>query len=278
MRVAVRRVVARPDGAVGLLIVGAYLLIALLAPVVVPYDPLHQFRGAEMRSLSLAHPLGTDELGRDILSRVLYGTRLSLTIALVSVALAAVIGVPVGLLAGYVEGVPDALMMRPLEGLLAFPSILTGIAMATILGTGSGTVAVAVAVINVPTFARIARAAMLAEKAKEYILAARSIGASPRRIIGRHVLPNTLTALITQAVLATAFSVLLEAALSFLGLGVQRPSPSWGVMLDDGRAILRDAPWAALAPGAALLGLLAGLTLLSDAVLDALSPRQSQRL
>jgi peptide/nickel transport system permease protein len=273
-----RLLTQRHSGLLGLAVVAAFLLLAVLAGFITPYDPIAQAPTQQLQAPSLAHLLGTDEFGRDVLSRVLYGTQLSISLALASVLLGSILGVTLGLVAGYVGGLTETVIMRPLDGLLAFPSILTGIVIATILGPGLVTVTVAVAIINVPIFARLARASSLVEKHREYVLAARTIGADGVRIMVRHILPNCLVALITQAVLAMTFSVVLEASLSFLGLGAQRPSPSWGVMLDDSRSFLRNAPWIVLAPGTALIALLAGLTLLSDAITDALSPRHVERL
>lgn len=273
-----QRLARRRNGLAGLVVAGAFLLVGIVGPSFVPNDPLRQFAGEEIKPPSLQFLLGTDSFGRDVLSRVVVGARLSLLIGLAGVALGATIGISLGFLAAYAGGLTEVAIMRPIDGLLAFPSILTGIVVATILGPGLSAVTVTVGIVNVPVFARLARAALLAEKNREYVLASRSIGASGARIVVRHILPNTLVALITQAVLAMALSVVLEASLSFLGLGIARPEPSWGAMLDDSRSFLRNAPWMALAPGICLVVLLVGLTWLSDAISDALGPRYAHVL
>lgn len=270
-----QRLARQRNGLAGLLVVGVFLLVGAVGPFVVPNDPLRQFAGHELQPPSLQFPLGTDSFGRDVLSRAMVGARLSLLIGLTGVLLGSVVGVSLGFIAAYTGGLTEAALMRPIDGLLAFPSILTGIFVATILGPGLAAVTVTVGIVNVPMFARLARAALLAEKNREYVLASRSIGAGATRIVVRHILPNTLVSLVTQAVLAMALSVVLEASLSFLGLGIARPEPSWGAMLDDSRSFLRNAPWIALAPGTCLVVLLVGLTWLSDAVSDALGPRHA---
>lgn len=269
----VLRIVRHPLGAVGLVITCAVMLLALLAPQLAPYDPIHQFYGQELRPPSAQHLLGTDEFGRDILSRIIYGARVSLMVGLVAVLLGGLVGVTTGLLAGYGGGWVDALIMRLYDGLLAFPAILLGIAVATVLGPGAINAAIALAIVSVPQFARIARASMLTEKGKDYVAAARALGAADSRIVFTHVLPNSISPLIVQLTLAMAYAVLLEASLSFLGLGAQPPEPSWGSMLSASHHYLRQAPWYGVFPGIVLSLLLLGLNFLSDGVRDALNPR-----
>ena len=273
-REAARRVLRNPLGVIGVSVVGVLMMVAVLAPVLAPYDPYVQYAGRELAPPLGQHALGTDELGRDTLSRLIYGTRISLLVGIVSVALGIGAGVTTGLTGGYWGGWVEGAMMRVWDALLAFPAILLGIAVATVLGPGLVNAAVAVGIINIPQFSRISRASVLTEKEKEYVLAARAAGLGDLRIVFRHVLPNTLAPLLIQATLAMAYAVLLEAGLSFLGLGAQPPEPSWGSMLDSSRSYLREAPWYGIFPGLALSLLLLGLNFLADAVRDALDPRQ----
>jgi peptide/nickel transport system permease protein len=267
-----RQLVRNPAGAAGLAIVASLVLIAVAAPLVAPYDPLEQ-GATELAAPSRAHPFGTDDLGRDLLSRVIYGARISLLVGVVAVAIGSVVGVISGLAAGYVGGWLDAVIMRLWDVLLAFPAILIGIAIAAMLGPGVTNAAIALAVVSIPQFSRITRASVLAEKQREYVQAARAIGVRSAAIAWRHILPNTVSPLLVQLSLAMGYAVLLEAGLSFLGLGAQPPEPSWGGMLNASRTYLRDAPHYAIFPGLALSLLLLGLTFLSDALRDALDPK-----
>jgi peptide/nickel transport system permease protein len=226
-----------------------------------PVGPSHRFL------------LGTDNLGRDLLVRIAYGARISLLVGVVAVAIGSVVGVISGLAAGYVGGWLDAVIMRLWDVLLAFPAILIGIAIAAMLGPGVTNAAIALAVVSIPQFSRITRASVLAEKQREYVQAARAIGVRSAAIAWRHILPNTVSPLLVQLSLAMGYAVLLEAGLSFLGLGAQPPEPSWGGMLNASRTYLRDAPHYAIFPGLALSLLLLGLTFLSDALRDALDPK-----
>ncbi|MBI3977858.1 MAG: ABC transporter permease [Chloroflexi bacterium] len=222
---------------------------------------------------SALHWIGTDEYGRDILSRPIYGARVSLGVGVAAVVLGASVGVAAGLAAGYWQGWIETIVMRICDSLLAFPAILLGIALAVLFQPGVVNVALATASISVPQFARIARAGALQEKHKEYVTAARVLGASDRRIVLRHILPNVTSPIIVQVSLSMAFAALLEAGLSFLGLGVQPPEPSWGSMLNTSRRFLRDTAWYAIAPGFALTLLLLGLNFLADGLRSALDPR-----
>jgi peptide/nickel transport system permease protein len=268
-----RRLVRSPSGALGLGVMVALVLMAVFAPLLAPYDPIVRHPGAELSVPSATYPVGTDEYGRDIASRIIYGSRISLFVGIVAVVVGGVLGVSSGLVAGYCGGWPDACIMRLWDTLLAFPAILLGIAMATILGPGVTNAALALAIISIPQFSRITRASVLTEKQREYVQAARCVGASAWRIAGRHILPNSVSPLLVQLSLAMAYAVLLEAGLSFLGIGTQPPDPSWGTMLNTSRAYLREAPWYAVFPGIALSVLLLGLNFLSDALRDALDPR-----
>jgi peptide/nickel transport system permease protein len=268
-----RRLLRNPAGAFGFSTLLLLILTALFAPLIARYDPIYQFQGFELAVPSSQFWLGTDEFGRDIYSRIIYGSRISLLVGVVAVTIGGLIGVSGGLTAGYRSGWIDASIMRLCDVLLAFPSILLGIAVASVLGPGITNAAVALAIVSIPQFARIMRASVLSEKQRDYVLAARCLGASDWRISLLHIFPNTLSPLLVQLSLAMAFAVLLEAGLAFLGLGAQPPAPSWGTMLNTSRGFLRQAPWYAVFPGIALSVLLLGLNFLSDAVRDALDPK-----
>jgi peptide/nickel transport system permease protein len=272
---ALLRTVRNPLGLFGIAVLALLVLCAVAAPVISPYDPLAQHAGAELRPPGSPFPLGTDNLGRDILSRIIYGSRASLLVGVVAVALGAGIGIATGLAAGYFGGVVDTVIMRFYDALLSFPAILLGIAVVSVLGTGMLSVAYALAIASLPTFARLMRSRVLAERERDYVLAARCCGAADRRIMWLHVLPNAVAPLLIQISLAMGFSVLAESALSFLGLGTQPPDPSWGSMLNESRAYLRTVPTFGVFPGAALALLLLGLNFLADALRDALDPRRT---
>jgi ABC-type dipeptide/oligopeptide/nickel transport system permease subunit len=271
---AARRIIRNPSGAIGLSVLGAFCLIALVAPFVAPYDPVEQFPGDQLKPPGLQYPLGTDDLGRDVLSRLLYGSRISLTVGLISVAIGLTVGATTGLLGGYLGGWVDGVINRFWDCLLAFPAILLGIAIVLVIGPGAVNASVAVGIFNIPIFARLARACALSEKERDYVLAERALGASTARIIFQHILPNVMSPLLVQVMVAMAFGILLESTLSFLGLGTQPPDPSWGSMLSTSRQFLRTAWWYGVFPGVALTILLIGLNFLSEAVRDALDPRQ----
>jgi len=263
-----------PMGAFGLSILLALVFIALLAPALAPFHPNVQHDRAELAPPGRPYLLGTDELGRDILSRIIWGGRISLLVGVVAVVIGAGVGIPTGLIAGYFGGWVDAVIMRLWDALLAFPGILTGIAVVTVLGPGAFNTAIALAIVNIPEFSRLTRACVLRERERDYVLASRCIGAQHRRVIARHLFPNCLAPILVQLSLSMGFAVLLEAALSFIGLGQQAPDPSWGSMLNDSRAYLRQAPWYGIFPGVALAVLLVGLNYLSDALRQALDPRR----
>lgn len=260
------------SGRFGLFLVLVLVLLSLLAPLVGPFSPLEMNRGDEFAPPSVRYIFGTDQFGRDIFSRVLYGGRISLLVGFGSIGVAGLIGVGTGLLAGYLLGMVDMAIMRLWDVLLAFPNIFLGIAVVAVLGPGQLVSALAIAVMNMPHFSRIARAAVIAEKQKEYVEAARAIGASDGRIVIRSILPNTMPPLLAQIATAIPRAILLEASLSFLGLGTQPPRPSWGNMLEDSREFLQRAPWYGLFPGLALFLLVLGLIFLSNAIRDILDP------
>lgn len=273
-RRSARRVLRNPAGSIGLLVLLCFCGVAVLAPVLSPHDPVAQHAGDELLSPRARYLLGTDEFGRDILSRILHGTRISLGVGLLSVAIGFAFGATSGLVAGYLGGRVDALVNRLWDCLLAFPVILLGVAVVLVTGPGAVNAALAVGISNIPIFARLARACALTEKERDYTHAARALGGGQARIVFRHLLPNALSPLLVQSAVAMAFAVLLEASLSFLGLGAQPPEPSWGSMLSYSRQFLRVAWWYGVFPGLALTLLLVGLNFFSDAVRDGFDPRQ----
>lgn len=268
------RIVASEMGMFGLLVVLVWTVLALGAPFFAPFDPLKMQAGAEFHRPTTTYFLGTDQYGRDLFSRIIFGARISLGVGVLSVGLATLVGVITGLAAGYFGGVVATLVMRVWDVILAFPPILVGIAVATLLGSGISSIALAVAIASMPTFARLSQAKMLSEKGKDYVLAARACGATDQHIIFKSILPNCISPILAQVTVAMASAVLLEAALSFLGLGAQPPAPSWGLMLSRSRSYLWRAPWWALFPGIAVSTMILGLNLLADALQEALSPTQ----
>ena len=257
----------------GALVLVAAIVAALAAPVLAPHDPLRQDLGNTLARPGRTHLLGTDNVGRDVLSRVIWGTRVSLVAGLVSVAIAALAGSLLGAVAGYSGGRLDGLLMRAMDAVLSFPPLVLALALGAVLGAGLGGVLVALGVVYTPTFARLMRGQVLAVKAREYVDAARALGAPSWRIAWHHVLPNAITPIVVQASLSVAFAILAEASLSFLGLGVQPPEASWGSMINAGRGYLQQAPWIVFGPGAALFVTVVGLNFVGDAVRDALDPR-----
>jgi ABC-type dipeptide/oligopeptide/nickel transport system permease subunit len=257
----------------GAVVVTVALLAALAAPLLAPYDPLKQDLGNALARPGRAHLLGTDNVGRDVLSRVIWGTRVSLVAGFVSVALAVLGGSLLGIGAGYCGGRVDGLVMRLMDAVLSFPPLVLALALGAVLGAGLGGVLIALGVVYTPTFARLMRGQVLTIMAREYVDAARALGAPGWRVAWRHVLPNASTPIVVQASLSVAFAILAEASLSFLGLGIQPPQASWGSMINAGRGYLQQAPWIVFGPGAALFLTVVGLNFVGDAVRDALDPR-----
>ncbi|HMH78199.1 MAG TPA: ABC transporter permease [Candidatus Udaeobacter sp.] len=275
---AIRR--ALPAGhhgvtAAGLLVVAVLALIAALAPHVMPGSPTEIARDHALRAPTWDQPFGMDDLGRPILSRVAHAYRVSLGVALASVALALLVGLPLGLVAGYAEGALDQLIMRPLDVLMAFPAILLAIALMSVFGTGVVLVAASLAVVYTPIVARVVRAAVLAVKAEVYVDGARALGAPARRLVLRHILPNAATPVLVQASVLMAIAILVEASLSFLGVGVRPPTPSLGLMLADGRGFMVQAPWMVIFPGLAIMAAVLGFNMVADGLRDWLDPQQA---
>jgi peptide/nickel transport system permease protein len=259
---------------VGTLIVVAAVFAALLGPIVSLHDPTAQNLPLRLEGPSLAHPFGLDELGRDILSRVLAGARVSLLVGLAVVSVSSLVGIALGASAGYFGGALDDLVSRLMDVLLAFPGILLAIALVAVLGPSLTNVVLALTVIGWVGYARLVRGQVLRVRELEFVHAARALGAGAGRVLVRHVIPATLPALVVQATLGMAAAIIAEASLSFLGLGVQPPTPSWGTMLDAGRAHLFDAPHLTLFPGLAIALLVLGFNFLGDGLRDRIDPRK----
>jgi peptide/nickel transport system permease protein len=257
---------------VGVVLVGVVVLVAALAPVLVPWDPLALDVKSRLERPSGRHWLGTDDVGRDVLSRVLHGARISVVVGGVVVLLSVAAGLAVGLAAGYYR-VLDNVLMRVMDGLMAFPAIILAIALMASLGPSLRNVVVALAVVYTPRIARIVRGSVLVVRELPYVEAARGLGAPDPTVLRRHVLPNCLSPVIVQATFIFALAVLGEAALSFLGVGAPPAAPSWGNILAEGRLYLQQAPWLTLAPGVAIMATIVGLNLFGDGLRDALDPK-----
>ncbi len=270
---AARSILADPPSALGL---GLFLLIvalALFAPTIAPYDPSAVHVRDRLQLPSSGYLLGTDELGRDLLSRIIFGSRISLLVGVIAVGIAATAGILLGLASAFYGGIVDSVVMRALDGVLAFPAIILALAIITALGPSAGNAMIAIGIVSIPSFARITRGNVLSLKEKEFVEAARACGATSPYLMLRVLLPNCLSPLLVQASVAFANAILTEAALSFLGLGVQPPTPSWGSMLDTGRKYLTQTPWYSFSAGAAIFVAVLSLNLLGDGLRDALDPR-----
>lgn len=258
---------------IGAAIVTAFVLIGLLAPWINPYDPLQQDVANLLEPPSPAHPFGRDDLGRDVLSRLIAGARVSLQVSVVSIGMAVLVGLAVGLACGYWRGWVDDIVMRVMDALYSFPTLILAIALVGALGPSLTNAMLAITVVSLPRFARLVRGQVLSVREREYVQSARVAGAHDLRIIIRHILPNVLGILAVQAMLTTAFAILTESNLSFLGLGVRPPTPSWGSMLRLGYPFIELAPWLAIAPGAVITLTVLGFSLLGDGIRDLLDPR-----
>lgn len=267
-------VLRRPGGAFGLLVIGVVVVVAVLDDVLVPGGPNQVVVPDRLMPPSWSHPFGTDDLGRDVLGRIVLGASVSLQVGVVAVGISLVAGVLVGLLAGYYRGPLDAVLMRSMDVLFAFPAILMAIAVLALLGPGTRNAMIAIGIVYTPIFARVTRAAVLSVSQEVYVRASRSVGAPDARILLQHVLPNAAPSIIVQTSVSLAFAILSEAALSFLGLGTQPPNASWGLMLTEGRRFLEQAWWMAFFPGFAIFVTVLAFNLLGDALRDVLDPRR----
>ena len=275
-RDALHRLLASWNGRVGLIVVGFIFLVAVGAPIVSPYDPSTDSNLEESRQApSSQHLFGTDRLGRDMLRRIAHGARISLLVGLAVVAGASTMGVTLGMLSGYLGGSADTIIMRVMDVLLAFPGILLAIAIVAVRGPGLLNTMLAVAVVGIPGYARVMRSMVLSLREREYVLAARMVGTRDRRIMFRHIFPNSLSPLIVQMTLGIGGAILFAAALGFLGLGAQPPLPEWGAMISDGIPFLRTDPHMVFFPGIVIMITVLGFNLLGDGLRDALDPQQT---
>ena len=261
-----------------LAVAGAVLLLtmivlAALSPIIAPYGFDEQNYEIARQTPSLQHLAGTDELGRDILSRILYGGRVSLTIGIISVGIGLIFGGSLGVIAAYYGGVTETVIMRVIDVLMAIPSIILSISICAALGSGIVNTMIAVGISSIPTYARVFRSSVISEKSKEYIEAARAVGAGNARIILKHILPNSIAPVIVQASLGVAQAITTAASLSFIGLGIQPPNPEWGALLSSGRQYIRDFPHMVVYPGIAIMLTVLALNLIGDGLRDALDPR-----
>lgn len=269
-----RKLLRKPLAVIGLVIVALLVVMAFCAPLVAPHDPLKADFGAILQAPSAKYLLGTDEVGRDVLSRLIFGARASLQAGFLAVLIAVGIGVPLGVISGYYGGALDELfIMRITDAVMAFPVIILALALTTALGAGLTTAMIAIGVVYIPVFVRLARAQTLSLREAEFVEAARALGNRTRPIIFSHLLPNMVSAILVQASLSVAAAILVESALSFLGLGIQPPTPSWGSMLRTGTGYLKNAPWTSFWPGLAIFVTVLGINLLGDGLRDVLDPK-----
>lgn len=271
-----RWLAAEPLGMAGALIVGLLLLVALLAPVLSPYPPDAINYRQLLSPPSTEHLLGTDDLGRDILSRLLYGAQLSLSAGISAVILSVLAGVPIGLVAGYVGGMTDELVMRVFDSIIALPPLVLALTISAVLGPGLVNATIAIAIVAVPTYARLIRGQVLSIKNNDYILAARSVGVSSWTVLFRHILPNVISPIIVQAALGVGFAIILESSLSFIGLGAQPPTSTWGSMVQTSFQYLELAPWFVIAPSVAIFVAVLGANLLGEGLRNSLDPSQKR--
>ena len=270
---ATRRLARSPSALVGAVLTGSFLGAAMMAPWLAPYDPVVPAPDAILQRPSATHPFGTDELGRDVLSRVVYASQISLEVGVVAVGIAMLAGTTLGLIAGFNGGVWDTLIMRGTDALLAFPGILLAIAIVATLGPSLINVMIAVGIGAVPVYTRTVRGSTLSVRQTEYVEAARAAGATTARLLVRHILRNIAAPILVLATLGVGINILIAAGLSYVGLGAQPPTPEWGAMLSGARQYLRDAWWTAVFPGLAITVAVVGVNLLGDGLRDALDPR-----
>jgi peptide/nickel transport system permease protein len=273
----VRAFLRSPSAITGAILVLAVVLAAIFAGVVAGYDPVAYMPADRLQGPTIQHPLGTDLYGRDTLSRVIYGARVSLSVSILSVSIALLIGGTLGALSGFYLGWFDSLIMRVTDVMLAFPAILLAIALLAFLGAGFWNLTLAIAIVYIAPFARVARAAVITVRETAFVEAARALGAFNARVLWLHVIPNAAAPLIVEVTLRLAYAILSEASLSYLGLGTQPPAPAWGQMIADGRRILETSPWASIGPGLAIMVTVLGFNLLGDGLRDILDPRLRRR-
>ncbi|MGH7067738.1 MAG: ABC transporter permease [Acetobacteraceae bacterium] len=273
-KVALGRFLNHRPAMFGLALCALFIIVAIAAPVISPHSPIATDWSAIRKAPSWVHPMGTDSIGRDELARVIYGARASLLAGVVSVLIAAAIGVPAGILAGFARGWIDAVLSRIVDAMLAIPFLILAIALAAFLGPDLRNAMIAIGVTTAPIFMRVARGATMDVMTFDYIEAARAVGNQPWRVAVQHVLPNTFPPLLVQATLAIATSIIAEASLSFLGLGEQPPTPAWGAMLNAAQQFMTQAPWLAIFPGMAIFLTVLGFNLMGDGLRDALDPRR----
>jgi len=267
------RVAKNPLFAAGTIIIVAFALVGIFAPYIAPYPPIAVDAMSMFQGPSRAHFFGTDRFGRDIFSRVVFGVRVSLGIAGLSIGIAAIVGSLLGLVAGYFERTADQVLGRLMDIFFAFPSVLLALGISAVLGAGVTTVVIAIAVVYTPLLFRVMRANVLAERQLTYVEAAASIGAGSWKIMTRHILPNTFSPMIVQIAVSLSYAILIESALSYLGVGVQPPTPSWGTILNEGKEFLPITPWISLFPGLFIMLSVLGLNFVSDGLRDYLDPR-----
>ena len=273
LRRAWRQARRRPASAIGAVVVVLFVALAIGAPWIAGVDPLQTDWKQVRKAPTLAHPFGTDDLGRDTFSRVVWGSRISMQAGVFSILLAIAVGVPTGLVAGYYRGALDQLIMRLTDAWLAFPFLILAIGLVTIMGPSLTNATVAIGLGATPTFIRLTRGLVLAKAAEDYVLGARALGAGDLRLMSQHILPNIVSSLLVQATISIPIAVIAEAVLSFLGLGVQPPAPSWGTMLNTAQQFLDTAPWMAWWPGLAIFSLTLSFNLAGDGLRDLLDPR-----
>jgi peptide/nickel transport system permease protein len=271
---ALRRLRQRPLALFGAFVILFFVVVAVFAPQLAPYDPAATDFLAVRQAPSADYLLGTDDVGRDVLSRLVYGARASLMAGVISVVIALLMGVPLGLIAGFYGGLIDEIIMRFTDALLSFPFLILAVALAAALGPSLQNAMIAIGIATAPTFIRLTRGQVLAVKTEEYVQAARALGTGDARILVRHILPNSFTPLLVQATLAIAQAIIAESSLSFLGLGVQPPVPSWGGMLNVAKGFMADAPWMAVWPGLSIFVTVLAFNLFGDGLRDALDPRE----
>jgi peptide/nickel transport system permease protein len=277
-----RRLLRNKLAVVGLIIIAIVVLVALSAPLIAQQSPnengvFRAFPSEGKMPPSLEHPMGTDDLGRDMLSLIIYGSRISIRIGFFSVGFAIIIGVILGAVAGYLGGSTDNVIMRLMDIMLAFPSILLALVIVAVIGPGLLNAMIAVGIVSIPTYARITRASVISESTRDYVQASKALGANTVRILSQHILPNALSPIIVAASLGIATAILDAAGLGFLGLGAQPPDPEWGLMLSRNKTHMFTSPWMVIFPGVSIMFLVLGFNLLGDGLRDALDPRLSQR-